>query len=150
MTREKKNQKKSLILSCEPTIAMKWLIPRFVQFKLRYPEINISLLTGGGEAHFKVQNIDLALRRNDFECVKVIYREEMADEQMVYVSRHKHLAPMSQLFISSSRPKIGTQFKDAYKAQFTHFKKSKVGTFLFVYRGMFSGFRCDIDFSLYG
>ena len=42
---------------------------------------------------------------------------------MVCVSRHKHLAPMSQLFISSSRPKIWTQFKDAYKAQFKHFQR---------------------------
>ena len=123
MTREKKNEKKTLILSCEPTIAMKWLIPRLVQFKLRYPEIDISLLTGGGEADFKAQNIDLALRRNDFEWGKAIYSEKMADEYMVGVSRHNHLAPMSQLFISSSRPKIWTQFKDAYKAQFTHFQK---------------------------
>ena len=123
MTRKKKNEKKTLILSCEPTIAMKWLIPRLVQFKLRYPEIDISLLTGGGEADFKAQNIDLALRRNDFEWSKAIYSEKMADEYMVCVSRHKHLAPMSQLFISSSRPKLWTQFKDTYKAQFKHFEK---------------------------
>ncbi len=123
MAKEKKNEKKALILSCEPTIAMKWLIPRLVQFKLRYPEIDISLLTAGGEADFKVQNIDLALRRNDFDWGKAIYSEKMADEHMVCVSRHKHLAPMSQLFISSSRPKIWTQFKDAYKTQFKHFQK---------------------------
>ncbi len=30
---------------------------------------------------------------------------------------------MSQLFISSSRSKIWTQFKDAYKTQFKHFQK---------------------------
>ena len=123
MAKEKKNEKKALILSCEPTIAMKWLIPRLVQFKLRYPEIDISLLTAGGEADFKAQNIDLALRRNDFEWGKAIYSEKMADEYMVCVARHKHLAPMSQLFISSSRPKIWTQFKDAYKAQFKHFQR---------------------------
>ena len=123
MTRKKKNEKKTLILSCEPTIAMKWLIPRLVQFKLRYPEIDISLLTAGGEADFKAQNIDLALRRNDFEWGKAIYSEKMADEYMVGVSRHNHLAPMSQLYISSSRPKIWTQFKDAYKTQFKHFQK---------------------------
>ncbi|MDH1439237.1 LysR family transcriptional regulator [Acinetobacter johnsonii] len=123
MAKEKKNEKKTLILSCEPTIAMKWLIPRLVQFKLRYPEIDISLLTAGGEADFKAQNIDLALRRNDFEWGKAIYSEKMADEYMVGVSRHNHLAPMSQLYISSSRPKIWTQFKDAYKTQFKHFQK---------------------------
>lgn len=77
---------------------MKWLIPRLVQFKLRYLEIDISLLTGGEEADFKVQNIDLALRRNDFDWSKAIYNEKIADEHMVYVSHHKHLAPMTQLF----------------------------------------------------
>ncbi len=123
MAKEQNNEKKTLILSCEPTIAMKWLIPRLVQFKLRYPEIDISLLTAGGEADFKAQNIDLALRRNDFEWGKAIYSEKMADEHMVCVSRHNHLAPMSQLFIASSRPKVWTQFKDAYKTRFTHFEK---------------------------
>ncbi len=62
---------------------MKWLIPRLVQFKLRYPEIDISLLTAGEEADFKAQNIDLALRRNDFDWSKAIYIEKMADEHMV-------------------------------------------------------------------
>ncbi len=67
MTRKKKNEKKTLVLSCEPTIAMKWLIPRLVQFKLRYPEIDKSLLTADVEADLKSQNIVLALRCNEFE-----------------------------------------------------------------------------------
>jgi DNA-binding transcriptional LysR family regulator len=70
--------KKLLILSCEPTIAMKWLIPRLVQFKQRYPEIEISLLTAGGVADFNAQHIDLALRRNDFDWGKVIDSKKMA------------------------------------------------------------------------
>jgi DNA-binding transcriptional LysR family regulator len=70
--------KKPLILSCEPTIAMKWLIPRLVQFKQRSPEMDISLLTGGGSPDFKTQNIDLAFRCNDFDWGKVIDSKKMA------------------------------------------------------------------------
>ena len=60
MAKEQNNEKKTLILSCEPTIAMKWLIPRLVKFKLRYREIDISLLTAGGEEDIKAKKIDLA------------------------------------------------------------------------------------------
>jgi DNA-binding transcriptional LysR family regulator len=70
--------KKPLILSCEPTIAIKWLIPHLIQFKQRYPEMDISLLTGGGNPNFKTQNIDLAFRRNDFDWGKAIDSKKMA------------------------------------------------------------------------
>ena len=36
-----------LVLSCEPTIAMRWLIPRLPAFRERFPQHQIHLLTAG-------------------------------------------------------------------------------------------------------
>lgn len=115
--------KKTLILSCEPTIAMKWLIPRLVQFKQRYPEIDISLLTGGGNPNFKTQNIDLAFRRNDFDWGKAIYSEKIANEYMVCVSSQNQTQSIQQLFISGSREKMWSQLHDHLKVQLQEYKK---------------------------
>ncbi|KAF0865219.1 LysR family transcriptional regulator [Pseudomonas sp. LD120] len=54
-----------LVLSCEPTLLMRWLIPRLPAFQAAHPEISIQLLAGGGPFAFN-QGIDLAIRRNDF------------------------------------------------------------------------------------
>ncbi|SPY77568.1 Gcv operon activator [Providencia rustigianii] len=35
-------------LSCEPTIAMKWLIPRLTDFYRQYPDITVHLIAAGG------------------------------------------------------------------------------------------------------
>jgi LysR family transcriptional regulator, glycine cleavage system transcriptional activator len=55
-----------LVLSCEPTIAMRWLIPRLPAFRERFPQHQIHLLTAGGPVDFARDRVDLALRRNDF------------------------------------------------------------------------------------
>ncbi|MCY7261554.1 LysR family transcriptional regulator [Pseudomonas protegens] len=54
-----------LVLSCEPTLLMRWLIPRLPAFQAAHPEISIQLLAGGGPFSFNA-GIDLAIRRNDF------------------------------------------------------------------------------------
>ena len=95
------------------------------------------MLTGGGEADLKRKTLTLALRRNDFEWAKAIYSEKWRMSIWFVYRVISKKAPMSQLFISKSRPKIWTQFKDAYKRSLRIFKSS-VGTFLFVYRGLFS------------
>ena len=55
-----------LVLSCEPTIAIRWLVPRLPDFRRRHPKQQIHLLTGGGHIEFGRDRIDIALRRNDF------------------------------------------------------------------------------------
>ncbi|GKX50230.1 LysR family transcriptional regulator [Budvicia aquatica] len=55
----------SLVISCEPTLMMRWLIPRLSDFHLQHPEINIQLQAGGGAVSL-TPGIDLAIRRNDF------------------------------------------------------------------------------------
>ncbi len=97
---------KNLILSCEPTLAMKWLIPRLAQFKQLYPEFEVSLLTAGGEVDFQQQGIDLALRRNDFVWGEEVYSEKIADEQMLAVRAKNDRVATTQVFISKSRPQL--------------------------------------------
>lgn len=55
-----------LVVSCEPTIAMRWLIPRLGKFRLLHPELEIHLFAAGGPVDLRHGHIDLALRRNDF------------------------------------------------------------------------------------
>ncbi|AOM39981.1 LysR family transcriptional regulator [Xenorhabdus hominickii] len=55
-----------LIVSCEPTIMMKWLLPNLMKFKENYPDIEIHLVSGGGNIDFSRNSVNLAIRRNDF------------------------------------------------------------------------------------
>ena len=55
-----------LVVSCEPTIAMRWLIPRLGKFKQQFADIDIHLFAAGGPVDLQHSHLDLALRRNDF------------------------------------------------------------------------------------
>lgn len=55
-----------LVLSCEPSVAMRWLIPRLGGFQSANPDIALHLSVGGGAVDFRREGIHLALRRLDF------------------------------------------------------------------------------------
>ena len=82
-----KQQDHDLRVSCEPTLAMKWLIPRLNDFKQRHPQVNVVILAAGGAVDFAAQHIDVAIRRNDFAWPKQVYAEKLADEYMAPVAR---------------------------------------------------------------
>lgn len=69
-----------LTVSCEPTLTMRWLMPRLSQFYQGYPDIDVRLSTAGGPVDFSHQGIELAIRREDFEmsspCIKLPLLEE--------------------------------------------------------------------------
>ncbi|MFC0266908.1 LysR family transcriptional regulator [Kushneria aurantia] len=56
----------ALVLSCEPSVAMRWLIPRLGNFQAGNPDIALHLSVGGGPIAFKKDRVDLAIRRLDF------------------------------------------------------------------------------------
>ncbi|MCG8491498.1 MAG: LysR substrate-binding domain-containing protein, partial [Sneathiellales bacterium] len=58
---------KRISLSCEPSLAMRWLIPRLHDFYRKFPDIDIQLSTAGGAVDLAKQKIDLAIRRTDFQ-----------------------------------------------------------------------------------
>ncbi|MGY3572584.1 LysR substrate-binding domain-containing protein [Vibrio paucivorans] len=58
-----KNQ--SLDVSCEPTLTMRWLMPKLEEFYAQ-TQIDVRLSTAGGAINLASAGLDLAIRRNDF------------------------------------------------------------------------------------
>jgi DNA-binding transcriptional LysR family regulator len=69
-----------LVLSCEPTIAMMWLIPRLPDFQRQHPGVQVHLYAAGGPVDFAAQGVDVALRRNDFEWDAALHAERVCEE----------------------------------------------------------------------
>lgn len=69
-----------LVVSCEPTISMKWLIPRLGDFYRRYPEMQLHIFASGGPVAFQRDGVDVALRRNDFKWEAGVHAEKVCDE----------------------------------------------------------------------
>ncbi|MGR7923225.1 LysR family transcriptional regulator [Zobellella denitrificans] len=42
-----------LTISCEPTLLMRWLIPRLPQFQALHPDVSVQLVAGGGPVGFE-------------------------------------------------------------------------------------------------
>lgn len=86
----------ALVLSCEPTLLMRWLIPRIAGFMQEQPRLSIQLVAGGGPFAFG-HGIDLAIRRNDFLWPPGSHAHWLFDEQVgpvcraSDVERHFHL-----------------------------------------------------------
>jgi DNA-binding transcriptional LysR family regulator len=59
-------RQRPLLVSCERSLAMRWLIPRLSQFQDTHPDLPVYLSTGGGAIDLARENIDIAIRRADF------------------------------------------------------------------------------------
>ncbi|MGX0621326.1 DNA-binding transcriptional LysR family regulator [Cupriavidus metallidurans] len=77
----------ALVLSCEPTIAMRWLIPRLARFSARHPDIPLHLMAAGGAIDFARSGVDVALRRNDFPFDTRWHTREVTPERVGPVCR---------------------------------------------------------------
>jgi LysR family transcriptional regulator, glycine cleavage system transcriptional activator len=55
-----------LVLSCEPTLLIRWLIPRLPALTEAVRGLDLHLSAAGGPVDFGREGIDLAIRRNDF------------------------------------------------------------------------------------
>ncbi len=122
-----------LTLSCEPTIAMKWLIPRLPSFHKANPDIHLHLVAAGGPVDFLRSGVDLALRRDDFHWGPEIHAVKVCDEWVGPVCREacdaKNSLDGTQLLHSGSRPKAwptwqklsGISTKGSIRADYEHF-----------------------------
>ena len=74
------------VLSCEPTLLMRWLIPRWPDFQARHAGVYIHLAAAGGPFSFD-RGIDMAIRRNDFAWPAGCHAEPLFAEQVGPVCR---------------------------------------------------------------
>ncbi len=75
-----------ITLSCEPTLLMRWLIPRLPEFEAAHPDIAVHLVAACGPVTFG-NSIDLAIRRSDFPLASGIRADEMFEERMGPICR---------------------------------------------------------------
>lgn len=73
--------KSSLVISCEPTICLKLLIPLAPQIEAE-TGVSLKVLSGGGEVDFHRYGIDIAIRRNDFPIDRGLSVETIGSEYM--------------------------------------------------------------------
>jgi len=52
----------TLVVSCLPTFAMKWLIPRLPGFMAAHPDIPVRIVESNGPFDFRADGVDLAIR----------------------------------------------------------------------------------------
>ena len=75
-------QSGTLVVSCEPSVAMRWLIPRLPSFQAAQPDVAVHLSVGGGPVEFRRDRIDLAIRRLDFALPNSWHVQRLFAEQV--------------------------------------------------------------------
>ncbi|MFE1383246.1 LysR substrate-binding domain-containing protein [Streptomyces sp. NPDC058740] len=71
-----------LALSCEPTLLMRWLIPRLPDLAGRHPGLTVHLSAGGGPVAFARDTVDAAVRRDDFPVPEGVCRVPLFEERI--------------------------------------------------------------------
>ena len=106
-------QTQRLVLSCEPTLLMRWLIPRWPAFKTQYPGVDVHLAAGGGPFSF-TSGIDLAIRRDDFPWPDNYHAETLFGEKVGPVCRPEKVSGwFSSTDIASNAPRLHTRTRPA-------------------------------------
>ncbi len=70
----------SLEVSCEPTLTMRWLMPRLAEFYRIHPGVDVRLSTAGGPVILGASGVSLAIRRDDFELVYDYQKTALVEE----------------------------------------------------------------------
>ena len=107
----------SLVLSCEPTLLMRWLIPRWPAFQALHPELDVHLMAGGGALSFG-SGIDLAIRRNDFDWPEDLHSQLLFEELTGPVCQPGKVAQFFELggelpALRASAPRLHTRTRPA-------------------------------------
>lgn len=80
--RRTNSQQGAIVVSCEPSVAMRWLIPRLAAFQEAFPDVALHLSVGGGPIEFRRDRIDLAIRRLDFAIPETWHVDHLFAEEM--------------------------------------------------------------------
>ncbi|RFB81233.1 LysR family transcriptional regulator [Methylovirgula sp. 4M-Z18] len=76
-----------VVISCEPSLLIRWLIPRLPSLQDWLGRHDIRFVSAGGPVPFARDGIDLALRRRDFAMPKTIIAEPFLTERIGPVCR---------------------------------------------------------------
>lgn len=93
-----------LVIFCEPTLCMKWLIPRLESFNNFNNSFKIKIITNTHLINFN--HIDLAIRRDELPWKEHLYTIKLMNEIMFFIRNPSHTG--DNILISSSRPKFLT------------------------------------------
>ncbi|MGC7405197.1 LysR family transcriptional regulator [Pandoraea pneumonica] len=108
---------RTLVVSCEPTLAMRWLIPRLGAFAQAHPDIALHLHSAGGPIDLASAGVDVAIRRNDFFWGHTLVAEPLADEWIGPVGLPAAFdAPHPTLLQTRTRPQAWQDWQRAMKA----------------------------------
>jgi LysR family transcriptional regulator, glycine cleavage system transcriptional activator len=72
----------AIVVSCEPTLLMRWLIPRLPGLQEHAPGLTCRFVAAGGPVAFARDGIDLAVRRNDFPLTPGVHVAELMPERI--------------------------------------------------------------------
>jgi LysR family transcriptional regulator, glycine cleavage system transcriptional activator len=88
-----------LVVSCEPTLTQRWLIPRLAGFQALHPDITIHVQAAGGPVNLDRNGIDLAIRRSDFTWAADVHAETIVEERVgpVCAPQHTHKRTQREL-----------------------------------------------------
>ncbi|MDU7768807.1 MAG: LysR family transcriptional regulator, partial [Serratia marcescens] len=82
------HQNRPLVISCEPTFLIRWLIPRLAGLQQAVgKERDLQLVSAGGAVAFSREGIDLAIRRNDFPIADDVVARPFLKERVGPVCR---------------------------------------------------------------
>ncbi len=113
-----------LIISCEPTICLKLLIPCLNLIE-QQTGIAIQVLSAGGPINFRRDHVDLAIRRNDFNIAKELDVFLLGDEYVGPVITSQTLdndannKPNTTRIHSQTRPHAWTNWQSNRTHSFT-------------------------------
>jgi len=110
-----------LDVSCEPTLTMRWLMPRIANFYENNPNTDVRLSTAGGPVILGSSGLSLAIRRDDFELTQDYNKEPLVEEWVgpvfspEYWQRVKGDLSMAKLIHSDTRLKAWENWFDKSK-----------------------------------
>ena len=107
-----------LDVSCEPTLTMRWLMPRISNFYENNPNTDVRLSTAGGPVILSSSGSSLAIRRDDFELIQDYRKIPLVDEWVgpvvspEYWQRVKSDLSTIKLIHSDTRPKAWSNWSN--------------------------------------
>jgi DNA-binding transcriptional LysR family regulator len=101
--------KEALIISCEPCLYLKWLIPKLQKFNNLNYGFELIINTTSTSLDFQSSHFDLAIRRNDIGWGNHIYNEFISEEILFFIQDNHLIEDSSgKVLLSTSRKNFWT------------------------------------------